>query len=51
MIKIVAKMIVREDAVEKFHALARELVEKSRGWQYLLFAESEYGGQKSSRVY
>lgn len=30
MIKIVAKMIVREDAVEKFHALARELVEKSR---------------------
>ena len=30
MIKIVAKMIVREDAIEQFHALARELVEKSR---------------------
>ena len=30
MIKIVAKMVVREDAINSFHALAQELVEKSR---------------------
>ena len=30
MIKIVAKMVVREDAIGQFHELARELVEKSR---------------------
>ena len=30
MIKIVAKMMVREDAIDRFHALAKELVEKSR---------------------
>ena len=29
MIKIVAKMVVREDAIGQFHALAKELVEKS----------------------
>ena len=30
MIKIVAKMVVREDAIGQFHELAKELVEKSR---------------------
>ena len=30
MIKIVAKQIIRKDAIETYHALAKELVEKSR---------------------
>ena len=30
MITIIAKQIIRKDCIEQYHALAKELVEKSR---------------------